>query len=198
MSLLRKAWLPLAALTLTLAQAQTALAHPGHPGHEFSDGWWHPLLGVDHLLAMVAVGLLAVRMGGRGLWLMPSMFVAAMVGGGLLAATGVALPGVELGILASVLVLGLLVAASWRLPLAAGAGLTALFAVCHGYAHAAEMVAGGSLSAYAAGFVSATAMLHISGIAAGLLLARAADAKPLRLAGGAISVASLLMVLGVI
>lgn len=198
MSLIRKAWLPASALTLTLAQVQTALAHPGHPGHEFSDGWLHPLLGIDHLLAMVAIGMLAVRMGGRGLWLMPAMFVTSMVGGGLLASIGVPLPGVEWGILASVLVLGLLVAASWRLPLAAGAALASVFAVFHGYAHAAEMATGGSLSAYAAGFVAATATLHIGGIVAGLLLARAAEAKPLRLAGGAISAASLLMALGVI
>ncbi len=194
----RKAWIPAAAVSLTLVQTQAALAHPGHPGHAFADGWWHPLLGLDHLLAMVAVGLLAVRLGGRGLWLMPAMFVSAMVGGGIIAASGVALPGVEWGIMASVLVLGALIAASWRMPLPAGAALVSLFAVFHGYAHAAEMVAGGSLSVYAAGFVSATALLHLAGIAAGTLLAQTASARPLRMAGGAISAASLLMALGAI
>lgn len=194
----RKAWIPAAAVSLTLVQTQAALAHPGHPGHAFADGWWHPLLGLDHLLAMVAVGLLAVRLGGRGLWLMPAMFISAMVGGGIIAASGVALPGVEWGIMASVLVLGALIAACWRMPLPAGAALVSLFAVFHGYAHAAEMVAGGSLSVYAAGFVSATALLHLAGIAAGTLLAQTASARPLRMAGGAISAASLLMALGAI
>lgn len=196
MSLLRQAWLPAAVTALVLTQTQNAWAHPGHPGHDFAAGWQHPLLGLDHLLAMVAVGLLGVRMGGRALWLMPAMFVASMLFGGVAAAAGLPLPGVEWGIMASVLVLGLLVAVSPRLPLTAGATLVALFAVFHGHAHAAEMAAGGTLGAYAAGFVASTALLHVSGVVGGLLLTRVVSSGAVRVAGGAISAASLLMALG--
>lgn len=190
--------LPVVGLLFLLAMAQPALAHPGHAGHEFVDGWWHPLLGADHLLAMVAVGLLAVRLGGPGLWLMPASFLASMLAGGLLASVGVPLPGIEWGIMASVLVLGLLVAATRAVPLWIGALLVGLFAAFHGYAHAAEMVAGGSLGSYAAGFLLATATLHASGIAVGMLMARQINISAVRWSGAAIAAASLLILFGVL
>lgn len=188
--------LPLVALLFLVAMSQPAWAHPGHAGHEFADGWWHPLLGADHLLAMVAVGLLAVRLGGPGLWLMPAAFLASMLVGGLLASLGVSLPGIEWGIMASVLVLGLLVAATRAIPLWIGALLVAIFAICHGYAHAAEMVAGGSLGAYAAGFLLATATLHAAGIMVGMLMAKKINLGALRWSGAAIAAASLLIIFG--
>lgn len=175
-----------------------AWAHPGHAGHEFVDGWMHPLAGLDHLLAMVAVGLLAVRLGGAALWAMPVAFLGAMLAGGVAAAAGMILPGVEYGIMASVLVLGLLVAATRIAPLAVGAALVALFAFFHGYAHAAEMVSGGSLGTYALGFLLATAMLHASGIVVGLLVCRLMSVGTLRIAGGAICAAGALMFAGLL
>lgn len=196
--MLRKAWLPLVAAGIALGTTQTAWAHPGHAGHEFVDGWMHPLVGLDHLLAMVAVGLLAARMGGRALWLMPTTFLASMLAGGVLASLGVPLPGVEYLIMTSVLVLGLLIAATNVIPLAVGAALVALFAAFHGHAHAAEMVDGGAFGPYAAGFLLATALLHVIGIAGGVALARWIDVRALRLTGGAITAASALLILGVL
>ena len=178
---------------------QVAWAHPGHAGHhEFADGWWHPLQGLDHLLAMVAVGLLAVRIGGHGIWIMPCTFLGSMLLGGALAAMGLPVPGVELGIQASVLMLGLMIATAWIVPLPLGMALVGFFAAFHGYAHAAEMVEGGSLSTYAAGFLLATAVLHLCGIAAGIVLAKSLNSKAVRWAGGAITAASLLLILGLI
>ncbi len=183
------AWLVLGALV------QPALAHPGHGGHTLADGLAHPL-GWDHLLAMIAVGLLAVRMGGRWLALLPAVFVGSMLAGGLLATAGVSLPLVEPAIAASVLVLGLLVAASWRLTPAAALGLVAAFAMFHGYAHILE----GAWSNYAAGFVLATAALHTVGVLGGLALVHLAERSALRWLGGAISVvgASLLALVTVL
>lgn len=181
-----------------VAWATPASAHPGHLGSEFHDGFNHPLFGWDHLLAMVAVGLLAVRIGGRALWALPCAFLSAMLAGGVAAQLGMPLPAVEYGILASVFVLGALVAWSRKLDLLSAAALVATFAFFHGHAHASEMISGGTLGAYAGGFLLSTALLHAIGIGGGLLLARYADLKALRLAGGAISAASLLLVFGVL
>lgn len=187
----------LASLVL-IALPGMAQAHPGHPGHEFNEGLLHPLTGLDHLLAMVAVGLLAVRIGGRGLWLMPAAFLGSMLAGGLAAALGMPLPGVEYGIMASVLVLGLLVAWTRVAPLWVGAALVASFAFFHGHAHAAEMVAGGSLAPYAIGFLLSTALLHASGIAAGMALGKWISVRTVQWAGAAISAAGLLMLVDVL
>ncbi|HEY2840102.1 MAG TPA: HupE/UreJ family protein, partial [Pirellulales bacterium] len=162
----------LAFVCLTTVLASPALAHPGAPGHEFVDGLEHPIFGLDHLLAMVAVGLLAVRIGGRAVWAMPGAFLASMLAGGLAASAGLPLPGVEYVIMASVLVLGVLIAATRIAPLSVAAGLVALFAFFHGYAHAAELVSGGSLGAYAGGFLLTTALLNAVGVLAGLALSR--------------------------
>ena len=185
-------------LCLVLCVATPALAHPGHGGHEFKDGWQHPLTGVDHLLAMVAVGLLAVRIGGKAIWLMPAAFMASMFLGGMVAECGLPLPGIEYGIMASVLVLGLLIAASSVVPLSVGVSFVALFAVFHGHAHATEMVQGGSMAAYAGGFLLATALLHITGVAGGLAISRWLNAGAIRAVGGMISAMGLLLLCGVI
>lgn len=144
-----------------------ALAHPGHESASFLSGFNHPLGGLDHLLAMLAVGLYAAQQAGRARWSLPAGFVLAMLLGAALGASGIRLPAVEAGIAASVLVLGLLLAFAVRLPLAASLPLVALFALFHGHAHHAEMGAA-SLLTYAIGFALATALLH----AVGFMLAR--------------------------
>lgn len=191
----RKALLPALATLFVLTSASSAWAHPQGAGGNFSAGFTHPFLGLDHLLAMVAVGLLAVRVGGKGLWMMPLAFLGSMLLGGLLASAGVAVPGVEFGILASVLVLGLLVALAQVLPWAAAGALVGLFAMFHGHAHAEEMLAEGSFALYAVGFLLATAILHLSGIAAGLAITRWISVPALRFCGGAIAAASLLLMI---
>ena len=126
---------------LTIAAALTlvptaALAHPGFGEmHGFAHGFAHPLGGLDHILAMVTVGIFAWQLGGRALWLVPAAFVAAMAAGGELALTGVPVPMVETGIAASVIVLGAIVALGIKAPLAIAMGLVGLFAIFHGHAH---------------------------------------------------------------
>lgn len=153
-----------------MALPAAALAHTGHmePGG-FVHGFEHPLGGLDHLLAMVAVGLWAAQTGGRALWALPAAFVGAMILGGLAGMAGLTLPAVELGILGSVLALGALVAFQPKLSLGVSAAITAAFAVFHGYAHGIEMPVAASPSAYGLGFATATALLHAGGI--GLIVA---------------------------
>lgn len=184
----------------TLAIATPAFAHPGHAGHhEFIDGWAHPFSGIDHLLAMVAVGLLAVRIGGKAIWIMPLTFILAMLAGGGLAELGVPMPGVEWWISSSVLALGVMVAATEFIPLKYGAALVALFALFHGHAHATEMT-GTSIAAYALGFVLATAVLHACGIGVGLAVQRWRWGRSMvmRIAGGAIGACGLLLLCHII
>lgn len=158
------------ALTTLCLFAGTAFAHPGSHGIAgFSSGLTHPLLGLDHLLAMIAIGLWAAQQGGRALWAVPAAFVAAMGLGGGLAWAGLALPQVETGIAVSVLVSGGLIASRRRLPVAAGMAIAAGFALFHGYAHGLEIPQAASPVLYGLGFVLATALLHGLGIAASLL-----------------------------
>jgi urease accessory protein len=190
----------LALLAFTLAPT-LAHAHPGHGGHEIGGIGWgllHPFTGVDHLLAMVAVGLWAVQLGGRARWLLPMTFVGMMGVGGALGMSGVALPLLEPMLLASVLALGALIAFAVRLPLSACASVVALSALFHGQAHGAEMPAGASGLLTAAGFVLATAFLHGAGVAGGLGLQRLAQSRGLRFAGAAIFAAAILMGAGVL
>jgi urease accessory protein len=191
----KKSAAALAALTLlpTLAHA-----HPGHSAAGFPEGFAHPLLGLDHILAMLAVGLWAVQLGGRALWLVPASFVGAMVLGGALGMSGFALPMVEQGILASVLILGVLIAAAARLPIAASALIVGVFSVFHGFAHGAEMPGAASAIFYGSGFVLATALLHACGIAAGAMTSRIAQAQWIRAAGGMIAVAAVLLALEIL
>lgn len=146
-----------------------------HPGHEHRLGWEqgfvHPLTGLDHLLAMLAVGIWAAQLGGRARWLLPLSFVSAMAGGAALARAGVWIPGVETIVLTSVFLLGLAVAVSLRAPLAATGGLTAFFALAHGYAHGVEGLSGESPVGYGAGFLTATLLLLLTGFGAGSLAA---------------------------
>ena len=172
--------------------AGTASAHVGvHTGAGFGGGFAHPFVGLDHLLAMLAVGLWAAQQGGRALWAVPAAFVAAMLAGGALAWSGFVLPQVEAGITASVLVLGLLIATRQRWAVPVGMALAAVFALFHGYAHGLEMPGTAAPTLYAAGFALATATLHGVGLAGGLLGRRA-----LQLAGVGIAAAGVALVLG--
>lgn len=154
----------------------------------WAHGMLHPVAGLDHLCAMVAVGLWAAQTGGRVLWLAPLTFVAVMALGGLLGMAEIALPpvvegGIEGGILMSLLVLGVLIAAAIRLPLAASLALVGLFALFHGYAHGAEMPHSNSGLSYAFGFMLTTAALHLGGIGIASWCARTGRPQWLQLAG---------------
>jgi urease accessory protein len=163
-----------------------AVAHPGHPGTpDLVHGFLHPLSGIDHILAMVAVGVFAAQLDGRALWLVPASFVAVMAAAGLAGMAGIALPHVETGIALSVLVLGAAVALRVNMPVAAAMGLVGFFAIFHGHAHGAEMPETASGLAYGAGFVAATAALHGLGIALGLVIGRTASAQRIARVGGA-------------
>jgi urease accessory protein len=147
------------------AWSGAALAHTGaEHALSFASGFAHPFTGLDHMLAMMAVGLWAGLVGGRALWAWPAAFVGVMVLGGLLGIAGVGLPIVEAGILASVVVLGLMVLFAARLPVAVGAILVALFALLHGHAHGGELPGDAVAATYAAGFAIATALLHALGL----------------------------------
>lgn len=156
-------------LTLAIATAPaTAFAHVGvGDTHGFTHGFSHPVGGIDHILAMVAVGMFAAYLGRRALWLVPATFVLMMAVGGALGVAGVPVPFVEIGIAASVVVLGLAVALQWSVPTVAAMGLAGFFAIFHGHAHGAEMPADASSIQYALGFMMATALLHIAGIGVG-------------------------------
>jgi urease accessory protein len=162
------------ALAVGLGLPVTAHAHTGTAEITgFCQGMAHPLGGLDHVLAMLAVGLWAAQLRGRALWAVPAAFTVMMVLGSALPMFGLSVPFVEQGILFSVLALGVLVAAAVRLPVVGGMALVGAFAFLHGFAHGAEMPATESGALYGAGFLLATALLHAFGIAAGLSLQRA-------------------------
>ena len=166
-----------------------AQAHPGVPGHAHGlvNGFLHPLAGLDHLCAMIAVGVWAAQQGGRMLCLAPATFVSLLALGGALGMGGADISWLEQGIAASVLVFGLFIAGAVRLPLVVGSGIVGLFGLFHGYAHGVEMPPTASGAAYAAGFVLATLGLHGVGIGIGLAAQRFDSARLVRLAGGALA-----------
>jgi len=178
-----------------------ALAHTG-AGHTdgFVHGFLHPIGGLDHLLAMIAVGMFAAYLGSRALWLVPVTFVGVMALGGLLGVSGVSLPYVELGIALSVVVLGLLVALCWNFPVAAAMAIVAVFAVFHGYAHGTELPENASGLGYGIGFMIATALLHLAGIAIGLGVAALGTGsfgrRIVQAGGGAIALAGVFLLAG--
>jgi urease accessory protein len=192
--------LKLGALTLAGALLPTAaLAHTGiGAAAGFAHGFWHPVGGLDHVLAMVAVGAFAVRLGGRAVWLVPAAFVAMMAVGGFAGLEGVPLPLVETAIALSVVVLGLAVAFQWKLPVAAASALVGLFAIFHGHAHGSEMPVDASGLTYAAGFMLATASLHVAGIGLGLAVGRigARSRLALQASGGAMALAGVALLSG--
>ncbi len=185
----------LRALILLCVLAPTAaLAHPGHGGSSLTDGLVHPITGLDHVLAMVAVGLLSAQLGGRAVWLTPLTFLGVLAVGGALGMAGVNLPFAETGIVLSVIVLGLAVALSLSLPTLGAMALVGLFAVFHGYAHGAEMPGGALGLPYAAGFLTTTALLIGVGVGLGLLTSR----RAVQVAGGAMAALGVAILSGVI
>ena len=151
---------------MVLAFSSMAQAHPGHGGGYLA-GFTHPFTGLDHLLAMLAVGVWAAQLGGRAKWLVPASFIACMAVSASVGMSGIALPMVESGIATSVLLLGLLIAFSIKLPTVLGAGIVGLFAVFHGYAHGAEIPQLSTPWIYGIGFVLSTAALHGMGLLLG-------------------------------
>jgi urease accessory protein len=153
-----------------IASIAPALAHTGDGGAGgFLSGLGHPVFGPDHVVAMVAVGLWGAFLGAPALWLLPIVFPLVMAAGGVLGILGVPLPAVETGIAASAIVLGVMVALAARPPLWIAAVLVGAFAVFHGHAHGRELPDGANAVAFSAGFVIATGLLHVSGIAFGQL-----------------------------
>ncbi len=180
---------PLAFLLLA-SVTEPMLAHEqAGQAQGFLTGFQHPLSGLDHVLAMIAVGLWGAQLGPPALWLLPVTFPMVMAVGGFLGLMGVPLTGVEIGIALSAVLLGSMVTCEARPPLAAAASLVGFFAIFHGHAHGTELPAGQSGLAYSIGFVVATGLLHGAGIALGLVHRWRAGRVALRAAGAAVALA---------
>jgi urease accessory protein len=179
-------WLIVALVFLGSPSTASAHTESGLAGG-FSSGFLHPLQGLDHLVAMVAVGLWGAFLGGRAMWLLPVVFPVVMAFGGALGVMGVPLPQVETGIALSAVVLGLMVLLAARPPLWVAAAMVGLFGIFHGHAHGTELPESASPITYAAGFVLATGLLHLLGIAFGLLVRWPAGKIAVRAGGAAIA-----------
>ncbi len=172
-----------------LAPAVPALAHTGNLSGGFASGFAHPVFGPDHVAAMVAVGLWGAFLGPPAIYLLPVVFPLVMAAGGMLGILKVPLPGAEIGIAISAIVLGLMVATEAHPRLWIAAALVGIFAIFHGHAHGAELPAGADALAYSAGFVVATGLLHLTGIAFGLLTRWPLGIAAVRTAGALIACA---------
>lgn len=182
-------------VAMLVAAATPALAHAGHGSVSgILAGLLHPLGGLDHVLAMVSVGLFAALLGGRALWALPASFVGMMLVGGVSGMTGIEVPAIEFGIAMSIIVLGAVVTWGGQWPVQAAAAFVGTFAVFHGYAHGAEIPVGVDAVLYCLGFGLATAILHGAGIAVGLLAL--GHTKIVRFAGAAVTVTGLFIALG--
>lgn len=153
----------------------------------FLSGFLHPLSGADHIAAMVAVGIWGAFLGAPAMWLLPVIFPLVMAFGGALGILGFALPGVETAIALSGVVLGTMIVFKARPPLGVAAALVGFFAVFHGFAHGAELPQAANAMTYALGFVIATGLLHLGGIAVGLLIRWPWGRVAVRACGGAIA-----------
>ena len=178
----------LIALCLLMPSA-AALAHSGNVSGGFLSGVAHPVFGPDHVVAMVAVGLWGAFLGPPAIYLLPVVFPLVMAAGGVLGILKVPLPGTEIGIAISAIVLGLMVATAAHPRLWVAAVIVATFAIFHGHAHGAELPAGADALAYSAGFVIATGLLHLIGIGFGLLTRWPAGILAVRTAGALIACA---------
>ncbi len=184
-------------VALALLVTGPAWAHSGAGDvGGFAAGLLHPVSGVDHMLAMIAVGMWGAQLGLPLIWLLPVTFPLVMALGGLLGGLGVPLPAVEPGIAASVLVLGAMVALAFRPPAWVAALIVGMWAIFHGYAHGAELPAGADAFTYGLGFVIATGLLHLVGIALGSIIRWPAGVTALRAGGAAICAAGLWLLVG--
>lgn len=184
-----------AALALpALLLPQAALAHAGHgEAAGLAHGFLHPLGGADHVLAMVAVGLLAALRGGRALWALPAAFLALMAAGAGLGLAGIPLPLAETGIALSIVAFGLAAVFGLGLPVSALAALVGGFALFHGYAHGAEMPEAASGLVYGLGFLAGTALLHAAGLGLGLIAAQSGRTRLAPVLGGAVAASGLML-----
>ena len=177
------------ALGLVFMWSQTALAHTQQgEAAGFLSGLLHPLAGLDHVLAMVAVGLWGVQLGAPAIWLLPVAFPMVMAVGGMLGLMNVPLPGIEYGIAASAILLGAAVLFEIRPPLAVAALVVGVFAIFHGHAHGTELPPGQSALLYSLGFVMATGGLHAAGIGIGTVHRWSWGRAVLRVAGAVVAV----------
>lgn len=189
--------LPLPVFVGLLLTPSAAFAHEGTSlAGGFIAGFLHPLYGLDHMLAMVAVGLWGAFLGRPLIVLLPVLFPAMMTVGGAIGMLGPALPLVELGIALSVVTLGTVILLALRAPVAVAAAIVAAFALFHGYAHGTELPAAADPVGYSAGFVLCTGLLHVAGIAVGLLNATSAGTLVLRGGGGLIALSGLWFTFG--
>lgn len=185
-------------ILIAIFAATAAQAHTGHgTAGGFASGFLHPFFGWDHVVAMVAVGLWGAVLGAPALWLLPVVFPVVMAFGGALGVVGVPIPAVEVGIALSGVVLGLLVAFAVKAPLWVAAMIVGAFAVFHGHAHGTELPEAAGPIAYAAGFVIATGLLHLAGIAIGLLWGRPGGAWAVRGAGALVAAVGAAFLAGV-
>jgi len=184
---MRRGWLT--ALILLLPLAAQAHTGTGDTAGGFVAGFLHPISGLDHVLAMVAVGMWGAQLGNPALWVLPVAFPIVMAFGGIAGIVGVPLPGAEVGVTLSVIVLGAMIALDRRPPLAVAGLIVAFFAVFHGYAHGVELPKQAGALAYSAGFVIATGLLHITGIGIGFVTELPRGLSVLRSGGVAISAA---------
>ena len=176
----------LAAL-LVLLCSTPLLAHTGEQvAAGLLSGFMHPLSGIDHLLAMVAVGIWGTQLGRPAIWMLPLTFPLVMSMGGVLGVRGVPIPAVEFGVAGSAAALGVMIALAAKPPLGVAAVLVGGFAIFHGHAHGTELPGAADPLAYGAGFVLVTGLLHAAGIAIGLVDRWPAGVLALRVAGGAI------------
>ena len=190
------------AATLAILTPAVAFAHTGVGDTSgFVHGFGHPISGLDHVLAMVMVGVFAWQLGGRALWLVPTTFLTVMAAAGALGIAGIGIPFVEIGMALSVVALGAIVAFNVKAPVTAAMGVVGLFAIFHGYAHGAEIPEDVGGVAYAAGFLIATATLHLAGISAGFLIGKAGEhhgSAVVRLAGGLSTVAGVTLLVSIL
>lgn len=189
---MRGAAIRLYVFLLCLLPATPTLAHSGSVGAGFAGGLAHPLFGLDHVVAMVAVGLWGAFLGPPAIFVLPVVFPLVMALGGVLGIAGVPIPGVEIGIAVSAAVLGMMVALAARPPLWIAAVLVGAFAIFHGHAHGVELPPGADAMAFSAGFVIATGVLHLAGIAFGLLARWPNGRMAVRAGGAAIALAGVM------
>ena len=186
----------LIAAAVLMASAAPAFAHLNPDEHgSFAAGFSHPLFGLDHILAMVAVGLWAAMQGGRAVWIVPAAFVGTMAVGFAAAIAGVPLPFVEPVILASVIFIGIAIALALPIPTGAVAAMVGFFAFFHGHAHGGELGEAGAWQ-FAVGFIIATAVLHAVGIGLGVALGRFGGKALSRMVGAATALGGLWLAFG--
>jgi urease accessory protein len=186
-------------LLVGVCAAGTAFAHTTTgTAIGLMSGLMHPISGLDHVLAMVAVGIWGAQLGRPAIWVLPVAFPLVMSIGGVLGVRGVPLPGVEIGVAASALALGIMIALAARPPLWVAAALVGAFAIFHGHAHGAELPHAAQPLAYGVGFVLATGLLHVTGIGIGLLQRWREGSRALRFAGAGIAAAGVYLLFGLV